>query len=117
MLERGGSIELIGVGYAGAPRCLNNPMSERSRACGPLPKGRYLVERRSHPRFAYPAFRLTPLEGTEVYGRSGFWIHGDNRARNRSASTGCIVLDRHFRHRIALAIDVRGSERPVLTVV
>jgi hypothetical protein len=34
-------------------------------------------------------------------GRDGFLIHGDNKLGNRSASHGCIILDRVTRQKIA----------------
>lgn len=113
--ERGGSSSLIAIGYAGAPPCLNDPTKHQVRSCGPLPQGRYRIIERKHPRFAEPAFALYPLEGTETFGRTGFWIHGDNRARNRSASTGCIVIDRAGRLRVRRELLV-GTD-PVVTVV
>ena len=33
----------------------------------------------------------------EVYGRGGFFIHGDNKYMNNTASDGCIILSRQFR--------------------
>jgi hypothetical protein len=44
---------------------------------------------------------LTPMPGTNTFGRTGFYIHGDNKARNQSASEGCIVLDSGPRQKIA----------------
>ncbi|WP_416385516.1 tlde1 domain-containing protein [Tsuneonella sp. CC-YZS046] len=113
--ERGSGAGIIAIGYAGAKDCINDPEKARVRSCGPIPQGRYRIYERSHPRFAYPAYALVPLEGTETFGRTGFWIHGDNRARNRSASTGCIVIDRAARLRLRREL-LAGAD-PVLTVV
>lgn len=104
MLGSGQGARVIAIGYAGAPACINDPHEDHIRQCGPLPKGRYLVAERFHSRFASPAFELYPCVGTELHGRSGFWIHGDNRAGNRSASSGCIVLDRTARLEIKKCI-------------
>ncbi|WP_414719690.1 tlde1 domain-containing protein [Tsuneonella suprasediminis] len=87
----GKSLVLIASCYAGAPGCVNDPNTDHLRSRGPLPKGRYTIVKRHHSRFASPAFFLEPAEENQMYGRSGFWVHGDNAKRNRSASTGCIV--------------------------
>lgn len=106
------------VGYAGAPGHVNDPASQHLRSKGPLPVGRYDVIQVKHPRFASPAFRLDPHPETETFGRSGFYIHGDNRAGNRSASSGCIVIGPTGRGFIADNLQGVGNGlRPVLTVV
>lgn len=56
-----------------------------------------------HRRFVSPAIKLAQTEG-ETYGRSGFWIHGDNREND--ASQGCIVLDRRSRECIAALMQI-----------
>ncbi len=54
--------------------------------------------------------RLTPVPGTQTFGRDGFLIHGDNRRHD--ASQGCIVLDRTARNRIATSGDTRLNVVP-----
>jgi len=49
---------------------------------------------------------LTPIEGTDTFGRSGFMVHGDNQALNHSASEGCIVAPRFIRDQIAAGLSV-----------
>lgn len=110
LLGDGESVRLIAVGYAGAPGFVNDPKADHLARRGPLPKGRYLVIEDKHPRFAVPAFRLVPTAKTDMHGRSGFWIHGDNRHINRSASTGCIVLGLRARLDVRAAL-ARGSSR------
>jgi hypothetical protein len=46
-----------------------------------------------HRGLAAPVIRLLPEPGTQVYGRDGFLIHGDNAAGNNTASTGCIIIN------------------------
>jgi len=41
--------------------------------------------------------QLTPHGDTEKYRRSVFRMHGDNPARNFTASHGCVVADRQTR--------------------
>lgn len=100
----GASTRLVATGYAGAPACLNDPSKDHIRQCGPLPKGSYRLRVLEHPRFAAPAIFCEPEKGNQMFGRSGFYIHGDNRHGNRTASTGCIILSRLVRSQVADAI-------------
>jgi lipoprotein-anchoring transpeptidase ErfK/SrfK len=84
---------LLGGGYSGKGSGLNNPAKQFVRATGPIPQGRYRIERpRTSDRTGRFAMPLTPLAGTNTGGRSAFQIHGDNTKGNRSASSGCIIL-------------------------
>lgn len=89
-------------GYSGHGAGVNNPIAEAIHAEGPIPRGVWRIGTWiDHPRLGPLSFRLYPFpSGRSVFGRSGFLIHGDNRKRNRSASTGCIVLDRPHRLKI-----------------
>ena len=80
------------VGYAGRDRGRNNPSFEAVRNIGPLPRGDYSVRLEPHRKFRAPAFRLHPVSGTVMHGRSGFWIHGDSLIQPGNASHGCIIL-------------------------
>lgn len=118
LFERGPLAGTKLTGYAGAPGSVNNPAHQHIRSKGPLPQGRYLVLETQHPRFKSPCFRLAPEDGNEMFGRSGFYIHGDNRAGNRSASSGCIVIGPSGR--LLIRNNLSGVGRglqPVLTVV
>jgi hypothetical protein len=46
---------------------------------------------------------LTPSGDT--FGRSDFFIHGDNAQLNHSASDGCIILVREIRQQIVDSLD------------
>lgn len=96
------------VGYAGAPGFVNDPDAQCRKSLGPLPRGTYLLREVSHWRFAAPSIRLDPHPETkpDLCGRSGFYIHGDNRKADRSASSGCIVLDRGSRQCISALIKI-----------
>ena len=86
------------VGYAGRGVGLNAPGASGIAGLGPLPAGDYVVGRPvDHPRLGPLAFPLVPDRGNMMFGRSGFMIHGDNRKGDRSASSGCIILDRPHR--------------------
>lgn len=91
---------LLGVGYAGFGEGKNNPAMERVHDVGPLPVGRYRLEPPGpHPTAGGFVMRLTPLPGTQTYGRSRFMCHGDNvdPEKRGTASHGCIVLARALR--------------------
>jgi hypothetical protein len=85
-----------GTGYAGRRKGRNNPTLEMVRNEGPLPRGLYAVLRpRSHPRLGPLVMPLEPAGGQPMFGRSGFFIHGDSA--DGDASRGCIVLSRNHR--------------------
>lgn len=88
------------VGYAGRGSGRNNPDLQSVRSVGPLPVGTYEVGAPfSHPRLGVLSFPLKPFPGQAMFGRSGFYIHGDNAAGD--ASRGCIILPRWMRQQIA----------------
>ncbi len=101
----------VGTGYSGhddgTNNGLNNPDLEQMPDIGPIPRGQWTIE----PFFDDPGGKgpivahLDPKPGTEVFGRSGFMIHGDNPARNHSASHGCIILDHPYRVQIQTSAD------------
>ena len=43
---------------------------------------------------------LTPLPGTNTFGRTALKIHGDSTRHSGDASSGCIVIAPDIRHRI-----------------
>ena len=93
---------LVARGYAGKAHGLNNPDAEHLVGIGPLPRGVWRIGAPAdHPRLG--AFPI-PLTRAQIpYGRSGFFIHGDNRRADNSASSGCIILPRAVREWIARA--------------
>lgn len=85
-------------GYAGGnlgknPEGINNPKMQNIADIGPLPEGFYtygeLIE--EHPRLGLYVFELIPDAENEMYGRGGFYSHGDTEIPRR-ASEGCIVM-------------------------
>ncbi len=97
----------IGKGYAGGdcgenPGGVNNPAMQQVQNVGPLPQGVYTIEVPAHhPKLGPCAMPLIPHPGNAMFGRSGFFIHGDNDAADKSASEGCIVLPGDVRADIA----------------
>jgi hypothetical protein len=59
---------------------------------GPLPQGRYMTALvADSPRTGLATIILDPDPANQMFGRSGFRIHGDNAAANHTASDGCII--------------------------
>jgi hypothetical protein len=105
--------EFITFGYSGIAEGLNNPADQDKPFLGPLPRCSYtigdVVADGGHlGPYVMP---LTPWDENCMFGRAGFYIHGDNQDRNHSASNGCIVFDRQWRTLIATSGD------PLLVVV
>lgn len=102
------------VGYSGKGMWRDDPDSVREVGLGPIPPGTYRIgSPRNHPRLGVLSMALTPVPGTDTFGRSGFFIHGDNAAANKSASSGCIVLNRLARSYIASGL----AHRDFLVVI
>lgn len=92
----------VGKGYAGHGKGLNNPDMMNVPDVGPLPAGKYKIGQPHDDKhvgvFALP---LTPDADNKMFGRSAFYIHGDNPQLNHTASNGCIILSRAVRNDIA----------------
>lgn len=98
-LSRDGAV--VGRGYAGRGRGVNNPAMQAVKSVGPLPAGRYkMTDIRDSANTGPRTIVLDPMPGTDTFGRSAFRIHGDNRLANKTASRGCIILPRALRLKI-----------------
>jgi hypothetical protein len=99
MLEASGA--LIGRGYAGKAAGTNNPALQNVINVGPLPQGSYAinapVDTATHGPFV---MWLTPKPTNQMFGRTGFGIHGDSIEHPGLASDGCIVLKRPEREAV-----------------
>lgn len=96
----------LGPGYSGHAEGLNNPDMQADKDTGPIPRGRCTIGGfHSEPVFGPVVARLYPAEDNEMFGRSGFLIHGDNAAEDFTGSHGCIVLPREVREAIADSMD------------
>lgn len=92
----------LGRGYSGHPPYVNQTDAEALVARGPIPRGAYrLVGPFNHVRLGPVCFFLDPVRSNQMFGRSGFLIHGDNAMGNQTASHGCIILSRAIREKIA----------------
>lgn len=103
-MSRDGGV--IATGYSGQPSCKNDPEKCMVHNKGPIPPGRYSIgqprDTASHGPFVLP---LTPAEDNEMFGRSGFLIHGDSASHPGEASEGCIILPRAVRETIHASED------------
>src|SRR5713226_627438 len=94
---------VVGTGYSGAGTTTatgrNNPLMQGAANQGPIPTGTYHVGPAYHNAHTGPtSMNLTPM-GHNARGRSGFMIHGDNRASN--ASQGCVIMPPAARQQVA----------------
>lgn len=119
MFRPDGSV--IAIGYSGAWDGIDAGGSNDHRNCsadqdihatGPIPVGVYDIgDAFDDPHKGSVAMHLTPRPENDMFGRSGFMIHGDlSPPRSGQASEGCIILNRTAREAIA------DSDDTVLTV-
>lgn len=96
---------LVGTGYSGKGTAMNNPAKEKEKAQGPIPRGKWAIGRAyQHKDLGKITMSLGPV-GHDAHGRTAFRIHGDNRAHNNTASSGCIILGPTVRSRIDSSAD------------
>lgn len=103
--------EPVGKGYAGHGEGLNNPKMEMVHSIGPLPKGLWEIGLFFDDKHLGPCVAALRPTDQDVFHRGGFFIHGDNKAMNHTASDGCIILSRQLREL------VRDSEEKYLEVI
>jgi hypothetical protein len=94
---------LIATGYSGHGEGVNNPCLQETHAIGPIPVGLWRMgEAVEHPELGPLAIPLTACDGTQTFGRGGFFVHGDEvkTAGQELASHGCIILGKAARQMI-----------------
>lgn len=105
---------LVGLGYAGAGEGKNNPSMQAIRNAGPLPCGLYQIgEPHGSSHMGPFALELIPHDGNEMFGREGFFWHGDDG--KGTASEGCICSSYAIRLKAYESTDrtlkvIRGEE-------
>jgi len=92
--------EPLGTGYSGNTTGLNNASMEQVHNIGPIPKGIWEIGMFFDDPHLGPCVAALRPTSQDVYGRGGFFIHGDNKDMNHTASDGCIVLARFLRQAI-----------------
>jgi hypothetical protein len=105
----GGSLNTTDC-YSGTAEYRNSPYAINMADKGPLPIGTYRITEVSNTSRRGPfTFTLVPVSGNEMFGRSGFLIHGDTSSGN--ASTGCIVMrNRSEREKIVVGATLIVTE-------
>jgi hypothetical protein len=83
----------ICVCYSGFGNFKNDPASQGVSDLGPIPQGDYVLGSfvtfdGGRVRNAVP---LTPDPANQMFGRTGFYIHGDSNDHPGQASQGCII--------------------------
>lgn len=105
--------EVVGIGYSGGgcgtqPSAANNPAAQQIKLVGPIPIGMYIIgppiDTVTHGPYV---LGLRPYLTNEMFGRSGFLIHGDSviNPGKMAASDGCIILSRDVRELIGESTD------------
>ncbi len=100
--------DVYGVGYSGHGEGVNNPKLEAVPNVGPIPKGVYNIGWSYTDAERGPmVMSLTPKQGTNTFGRSGFLMHGDLVAApgKELASHGCIIMGPLTRRAVAASSD------------
>jgi hypothetical protein len=92
----------IAQGYSGKGHGKNNPAAETEKNVGPIPAGAWSVAALTTEMTAHGPYvlHLSPCNGTQTHGRSGFLMHGDNRQHPGEASEGCIIMQRAIREKV-----------------
>ena len=99
---------LIGIGYSGHDEGKNNPVMQDRPDLGPIPCGEYTIAAPfDSPDHGPYCLRLAPDPANQMFGRSGFLIHGDSIVHPGMASLGCIIQ----LHVVRLAIWQSGDTR------
>lgn len=114
---RGVKPYFIAAGYSGKGLMCNDPGATSMPRMGPIPEGAYhILPSRTHPTLGPVAIPLDPFPTNFMFGRSGFYIHGDNAKGDRSASEGCIILPRNVRDVVETSY-LHGRQKCFLVVV
>jgi hypothetical protein len=91
----------VANGYSGFGDGKNNPDKQEEKGIGPIPVGKYRVGTPFDSPHTSPfAMRLTPLDGTEMFGRTDLEMHGDSIAKPGTASHGCVIFPRYIREMV-----------------
>lgn len=108
-------LTLLGTGYAGAPAGKNNPAMQNVPNVGPLPCGWYTIGAPTDSTHCgQEAMPLRPDATNEMFGRSGFFMHGDDRAHPGDGSDGCIVQARPVRDAVVKFVEAANNRLQVV---
>jgi hypothetical protein len=100
--------KVAGVGYAGAPGYINDPSEVSIKDKGPLPPGMYTITNwRTDKHMGPLCASLVQDSENQMYGRSGFNLHGDKIDHPGCGSEGCIQQIYPVRLRMSKSDDNR----------
>lgn len=100
--------------YSGNGDCKNDPTKCGVHNHGPIPPGKYRFGQMfDDPHLGKHVMELFPLPGTDMLGRSGFYLHGENAAHPDQSSDGCPVEANGFNCRVAM----NASQDRILEVI
>lgn len=101
--------QIVGCGYAGNDLdglCKNNPDAQTVHNHGPLPRGKYkMLTPLDSPHVGRYAIPLAPDMDNQMFGRTGFFVHGPNPDHPKDSSDGCIVAPLEERMRMVSSGD------------
>lgn len=108
----------VAGGYSGFDNGKNNPSMQAVADVGPIPQGDWTivgppVNTTTHGPFV---LRLEPATGTNLFGRSGFLMHGDSIEAPGAASHGCIIMPRTVREQVWQSGDTSLQVVPELPI-
>ena len=112
-LPGGPQPDFVTTGYAGNGAGFNNSDLQSKYNEGPINQGGYTIGQQGNYTFrnghtVRNSLPLAPDPGQYMYGRTGgYFMHGDNKAHNHTASDGCIVTDLPTRNSVARSGDTR----------
>lgn len=72
---------------------MDKPQFVNQKAKGPTPPGVYTLSMREKPYYGVEAIRMTPVAGTQMYGRDGILAHSPLRVSSGGGSAGCIAFN------------------------
>ena len=91
----------VAIGWAGQEAGRNNPDMVNAHGVGPLPPGIYQIgDPFDDPHTGPYSMRLNPDPANEMYGRSGFRMHGASISDPKHSSEGCIIQQRPIRQQV-----------------
>lgn len=102
-------LQIESHGYSGQPPWVNDPSAQAMHGLGPCPVGTYTlgIWVNDHPRLGKMVCPLLPDDTNEMFGRSGFFLHGDSLEHPGYASDGCLIHGRAARLSIKMSFDRR----------
>lgn len=104
----------VSTGYSGRGEGLNNPAMQNVAMVGPCPQNIYTIgHAHTEPKLGPVAMRLTPADPSKMFGRAGFFIHGDNAELDHTASEGCLIFNLSTRTGISAAVNEGDNQLEV----